>query len=91
MLTIAQYVLLLDNSCTYCANLGCGMDRKWLSEKIQTYIKLSKGTRADLCAAVSLSERTLYSYETGQRTPRVAKAKALGTLMNFDWKLFYGD
>ena len=67
------------------------MARKWLSEAIQMFLKSTSQSRSDLCSTIGIADRTLYSYETGERTPRVVKAKTIGYILKVDWRLFYCD
>lgn len=67
------------------------MERKWLSDSIQIFLKNACQSRSDLCSAIGIADRTLYSYETGERTPRVVRAKVIGKILKIDWRLFYGE
>jgi len=64
--------------------------RQWLTDAILNE-KQTGQTRKDIAINAGLSLRALYSYEYGERSPRVTKAKVLAKMLQFDWRQFYTD
>ena len=59
--------------------------REWL-----VYLRKQKNLKLkDVSAATGVSVTALSSYETGDRRPRVDKAKKLAEFLGFEWTRFY--
>ena len=61
------------------------MERTWLIQ-----IRKNRGWRQeDVAAEVGLSRSYYCQIENGVKTPHPDKAKALASLLGFEWTLFY--
>ncbi len=61
------------------------MKRIWLI----TY-RLNHGlTKSKVAKMLNISQPAYIAYELGTRTPKPAKAKKLGEILDFDWTKFY--
>lgn len=61
--------------------------RTWLIQ-----IREAKGlTQAYVAKAVGVKQPTYWEYEHGQGNPSPKIARRIGTLLGFDWTLFYPE
>lgn len=59
--------------------------RIWLKDK-----RLEKSlTQAQVANKANVSRTAYAMYEQGERTPSIKKAKALSSVLDFDWVLFF--
>lgn len=63
------------------------MSREWLIE----LRKENKLIQLDIAKRIKVSESYYSQIENGKRNPSVSIAKALGQLLNFEWRKFYED
>lgn len=61
------------------------MKREWL-EKIRKEKNL---THQDVANQVKISRQYYGMIENGERDPSVSTAKKIGSLLNFDWTIFF--
>ena len=48
-------------------------------------------TQVELAQAVGVSQSQIARYESGERTPKPATAKRIGTELGIDWTEFYKE
>ena len=59
--------------------------RHWL-----TALRVERGySQKELAKAINVTQPAYSFYERGKTTPKPDKAKALGSLLGFDWTKFY--
>ena len=57
----------------------------WLTD-----IREKKGmSQTDVANKIGLSQQAISSYENDERTPSVSTAKAIASVLGFDWTKFY--
>ncbi len=66
---------------------NCKTIRHWLIQA-----RYDSGlTIKEIVSKVGISSQCLYYYEVGVRTPIPKKAKAIASVLNFDWTKFYEE
>lgn len=59
----------------------------WLTD-----IREKKGmSQTDVANKIGLSQQAISSYENDERTPSVSTAKAIASVLGFDWTKFYEE
>lgn len=61
--------------------------RLWLEEARKQY----KFTQEDVAVKVGVARTTYAMYEQNQRTPSVAIAAKIGSILKVDWQLFFEE